>query len=86
MKRVEKYYCIVYDSDNGQGFIVTHREKGTSRAFFESTKGLHYSDFQTHLKEQFSRKDVRRAELVRRLHNSKGPVSLEDYISAVSTG
>ena len=36
MKRVKKYYRIIYDSDNGQGFIVTHREKGTSRAFFES--------------------------------------------------
>jgi hypothetical protein len=42
MKRVKKYYRIVYDSDNGHGFIVTHREKGTSKAFFESKKGLHY--------------------------------------------
>jgi hypothetical protein len=50
MKRVKKYYRIVYDSDNGHGFIVTHREKGTSRAFFESKKGLHYSDFETHPK------------------------------------
>ena len=45
IKRVKKYYRIVYDSDNGQGFIVTHRDKGTSREFFESKKGLHYSDF-----------------------------------------
>jgi hypothetical protein len=89
----------VYDSDNGQGFIVTHREKGTSRAFFESKKGLHYSDFQTHpksthvfvttvkkQKEQFSKKDVKIAEVARRLQNSTGPMALDDYISAVSTG
>ncbi|OEU19808.1 hypothetical protein FRACYDRAFT_235871 [Fragilariopsis cylindrus CCMP1102] len=100
MKRVKKYYRIIYDSDNGQGFIVTHREKGTSRAFFESKKGLHYSDFSTHPKSthvfattsvkkqmaKFSRKDVKRAELARRLHNSTGPMSLNEYISAVSTG
>ena len=99
MKRVKKYYHITYDSDNGRGFIATHREKGTSRAFFESKKGLHYSDFEVHptsehaflttvekQKEQFSNKDVRRAEVARRLHNSTGPMSLGDYISAVSTG
>jgi hypothetical protein len=99
MKRVKKYYRIVYDSDNGQGFIVTHRESGRSRAFFESKKGLHYSDFKTHpksthafvttvkkQKEQFSKKDVKRAELARRLQNSTGPMALNDYVSAVSTG
>ncbi|OEU21780.1 hypothetical protein FRACYDRAFT_231926 [Fragilariopsis cylindrus CCMP1102] len=82
MKRVKKYYHITYDSDNGQGFIATHRVKGTSRAFFESKKGLHYSDFEVHptsehaflttvkkQKEQFSNKDVKRAEVARRLHN-----------------
>jgi hypothetical protein len=95
MKRVKKYYRIVYDSDNGQGFIVTHRKKGTSRAFFESKKGLHYSDFQTHpksthafvttvkkQKEQFSKKDIKRAVVARSLQNSTGPMSLEDYVSA----
>ena len=99
MKRVKKYYHITYDSDNGRGFIATHRVKGTSRAFFESQKGLHYSDFEIHptsenaflttvekQKEQFSNKDVKRAEIARKLHNSTGPMSLEDYISAVSTG
>ena len=100
MKRVKKYYKIVYDSDDGRGFIVTHREKGTSRAFFESKKGLHYSDFETHRKsahifatttvakqkQQFTKRDVRRAEVARRLQNSTGPMSLVDYVSAVSTG
>jgi hypothetical protein len=100
MKRVKKYYRIVYDSDNGQGFIVTHRERGTSRAFFESKKGLHYSDFSIHPRsthvfattsvktqnEQFSKKDVKRAERVRRLQNSTGPMALTDYVSAVSAG
>jgi hypothetical protein len=91
---------FTYDSDNGRGFIVTHRERGTSGAFFESKKGLHYSDFQAHpksthvftttsvkkQKEQFSRKDVKRAELARRLQNTTGPMALKDYISAVGTG
>ena len=29
---------------------------------------------------------MKRAEIARKLHNSTGPMSLEDYISAVSTG
>ena len=35
---------------------------------------------------QFSKKDVRRAKLARKLQNSTGPMSLDEYISAVSTG
>ena len=34
---------------------------------------------------QFSKKDVRRAELARQLQNCAGPMSLDEYISAVST-
>jgi hypothetical protein len=100
MKRVKKFYHITYDSDNEHGFIVTHRKKGTSRSFYESKKGLHFSDFKTHpisshvfatttvkkQKEQFSKRDVKRAVVARKLHNSTGPMSLVDYISAVSTG
>jgi hypothetical protein len=41
---------------------------------------------QLHQKEQFSKKDVKRAEVARRLQNSTGPMTLEDYVSAVSTG
>jgi hypothetical protein len=78
IKRVKKLYHIAYDSDNEQGFSVTHRTKGTSRSFFESKKGLHYSDFKrnpvsTHVfttmvkkqKENSSRQDVQRAEVAR---------------------
>jgi hypothetical protein len=99
MKRVKKFYHIAYDSDNEQGFIVTHRTRGTSRSFFESKKGLHYSDFKrnpvsTHVftttvkkqKEQFSKTDVQRAEVARKLHNATGPMSLKYFLQAVATG
>jgi hypothetical protein len=91
MKRVKKFYHIAYNSDNEQGFIVTHRTRGTSRSFFESKKGLHYSDFKTNpvsthvftttvkkQKDQFSKRDVHRAEVARKLHNATGPMSLKD--------
>jgi hypothetical protein len=91
---------IVTDSDNDKGFIVTHRSRGTSRSFYESKKELYYSDFKTHpvsthvfattsvkkQKEMFSGRDVQRAEVVRKLHNATGPMSLKDDIKAVSSG
>jgi hypothetical protein len=100
MKRVKRFYHITYDSNNDKGFTVTHRQKGTSRSFYESKKGLHYSDFKTNpvsthvfattmvkkQKEMFSSRDVQRAEVARKLHNATGPMSLKDYIKAVSTG
>jgi hypothetical protein len=33
-----------------------------------------------------SKKDVQRAEVARKLHNATGPMSLKDFIRAVSTG
>jgi hypothetical protein len=100
MKRVKRFYHIAYDSDNDKGFIVTHRVRGTSRLFYESKKGLHYSDFKTHpvsthvfattsvkkQKEMFSRRDVKGAEVARKLHNATGPMSLKDFIKAISSG
>jgi hypothetical protein len=49
MKRVKKFYHITYESDNNKGFIVAHRQRGTCRSFYESKKGLHYSNFKINL-------------------------------------
>jgi hypothetical protein len=95
--RVEEEYRVIYDSDNGKGFIVTHREKGTSRHFYQSRKGLHYSDFREKpvinnvfamttvkkQKEQFSSRVVKRATLARKLQNSTGNMSLKDFLHAI---
>jgi hypothetical protein len=37
-------------------------------------------------KDSFSKRDVQRAEVAQKLHNATGPMSLKDYIKAVSTG
>jgi hypothetical protein len=95
--RFEEEYRVIYDSDNGKGFIVTHRKKGRSRHFYQLRKGLHYSDFRQKpvinnvfamttmkkQKEQFSSRDVKRATVARKLQNSTGNMSLKDFLHAV---
>ena len=36
LKRVKKYFKILYDSDDGNGFVVIHRVNGSVRHFHES--------------------------------------------------
>ena len=40
----KKYFKIRYDSEDNNGFVVTHRENGSTTNFRESPAGLHYID------------------------------------------
>jgi len=42
--KAEKFYKIRYDSESGNGFMVTHRQNGSVRCFHKSKKGLFYID------------------------------------------
>ena len=44
LKRLKKYFIIDYHSEDGNGFVVTHRVNGSVRCFHKSRKGLFYLD------------------------------------------
>lgn len=80
MKRAKKYFKVQYDSDNNNGFVVTHQENSSVCHFRESRKGLHYMDLNQHTehalvttvkdnKEKYTPRDVGMSTLVRKLQD-----------------
>ena len=49
LKNCEKFFKVTYDSEDNNGFVVTHRTNGSVRHFHQSRKVLHYLDLSKQL-------------------------------------
>jgi len=86
--KAEKFYKIRYDSESGNGFMVTHRQNGSVRCFHKSRKGLFYIDMKQRgslalvttvedNESKYTKCAVRKAKQARRLQDVTG-VSAHD--------
>lgn len=78
--RAKKYFKILYDNNNNNGFVVIHQESGLVRHFHESQKGLYYMDMNQctihalvttvkENKEKYTSRDVGKDTLTREQQN-----------------
>ena len=94
-KRAKQYFKVQYDSDNNNGFVVTHQENWSVRHFCESRKGLDYMDLNQRTahalvttakdnKAKYIPRDAGKATVVRKLQDVIG-CSARDLVIAVQS-
>ena len=83
LKRAKQFFHVQYDSDDNNGFVVTHQGNGSVPHFHESRKGLHYMDLDQQTehalvttvkdnKTKYAARDVVKATEVRKLQDVIG--------------
>ena len=87
---------MTYNSEDNNGFVVTHRTNGSIRHFHQSRKGLHYLDLSKRIdhillttvkdnKEHFTRRDVKRADAALKLQRVTENQTVRDLLLSIRT-
>jgi hypothetical protein len=97
LSNISRRYRVTFDSRGGNQFLVT-RDDGSVRAFGMSDSGLYYSDYSAkdvhatvlvttvdNNKSKYTKAEVSRAEVARKLQTSIGRPSTRDFVRIVNS-